>query len=778
MEYHGHDELHQGHPHDTSHLSSAKEHLPLSDETIDRESSKKDEEEEEDQDPVATSHLYPSASDQHSSSKHLIDDRNISIKHQDGSKEKVKHNNISESTMCTDVPLKDDNNVKKNQNVNNSREDLNPLPLKKRDDVIKNASNKELPLEDSASDNVQISIKKEENDPPSSTKAATPHDSSSTSAHISTDFTDSFLLRSFLTRPQLRNPPVSHVATGIPQRPLFMLPPIPQPFLMLPHHLSQPQWPIVPFQSSPQKIPATDFIPFSALTADSVIQKHTGGNKEKQVKKKQSKVGRKQKKNEDAANTAEDGGYVRYKTEYRKTNRASTMLICDKIKLPHKKPSRKFNLVDISDGAMGESSTGDKPIAELVKGQTEQENVALNVSSKIRKMKRKATTSKPAGAKKTKKVKPGISKKSKVGGANQKCQNEQKIRQGKKAGKSGVKKQTAKTKLQQVTDLKLPRPRPKKKPQLTPEKMLYNKLTQVVKQIAEPNIFSPLILPPNLEIKCSYCDTIYPDRKSLWEHIQIHLKKPVPFRLSKYYRFCKVCRKYVSEIRDHIRAVHFDGGTPYGCPKCHERFRYKGLLRNHIQNRHTTARNYMCEICGLAFKQSVTLRKHKMVHTDEKDFFCSTCGKAFKTMYALQKHVVVHAVVKPYRCEICDKQFTQQTNMKSHMRTHTGEKPYQCDMCTMAFTHNVSLKTHKKKQHGVDMWKDPTHSQTSKLVASSQPNVKMVIKFINELGDDSGEKAKADINNQPDSNVPLQYTESVGDDEAGEKVKGNNAADE
>ncbi len=434
---------------------------------------------------------------------------------------------------------------------------------------------------------------------------------------------------------------------------------------------------------------------------------------------------------------------IRYKTEYRKTNRASTMLICDKVKLPHKKPTKKMNLVDISDGlSTGESSSSmgdDLPIARLVTSKMIQESLSLNTGNKLGKGKKKTTTSsKTAGAKKSKKGKTGVStsKKMKVDGAKKKNQGEFKVKKGKKDGKSGVKKQS-----KQSTDVVKP-PRPRKKVQLTPEKMLYNKLTQVVKQIAEPNIFSPMILPPDLVIKCSYCDVVYPDRKTLWDHIQSHLKKPVPFRLSKYYRFCRICRKYVSEIRDHIRAVHFDGGTPYGCPKCPEKFRYKGLLRNHIQNRHTTARNYMCEICGLAFKQSVTLRKHKMVHTDEKNFFCTTCGKAFKTMYALQKHVVVHAIVKPFRCEICDKQFTQQTNMKSHMRTHTGEKPYRCDLCPMAFTHNVSLKTHKKKQHGIDMWKDPQHSQVNKLVASSAPNIKMAIKFIDELSSNQAEIAQ------------------------------------
>ena len=429
---------------------------------------------------------------------------------------------------------------------------------------------------------------------------------------------------------------------------------------------------------------------------------------------------------------SQDSGKVRYKTEYRKTNRASTMLICDKIKLPHKKLKRTLNLVDISEGE--DVNTGTT---------ISKETVPLNKVIKPAKMKKKGV---PKFTVKQGKGKKKLPRKSALA-SGQKTTGECKL----KVKLGGNKKKKPVSQKQSKSQEKSSKPKSmKKKQQLTPEKILYNKLTEVVKQIAEPNIFSPMTLPPGLEIKCSNCNITYPDRKSLWDHIQSHLRKPVPFRLSKYYRFCRVCQKYVSEIRDHIRAVHFDGGTPYGCPQCGEKFRYKGLLRNHMQNRHTTARNYMCEICGLAFKQSVTLRKHKMVHTDEKNFFCTTCGKAFKTMYALQKHVVVHAVVKPYRCEVCDKQFTQQTNMKSHMRTHTGEKPYKCNLCAMAFTHNVSLKTHKKKHHGIDMWKTKdSGSHMTDQLPDDQTSIQSAISFIDQL-------SKQSDNNHPSTQASMQ----------------------
>ena len=395
---------------------------------------------------------------------------------------------------------------------------------------------------------------------------------------------------------------------------------------------------------------------------------------------------------------------VKYKTEYRKTNRASTMLICDKVKLPLAKPRKTPQLVDISDGP---PSTSNKNPSTMER-RTRQINTPPDGAGKSTKFKiklKRKEVKKVGRKRKVAFVKKAKSGNGVSGSKGKKISNLKPTNTTANRTKSVGSEQLRSLLSEGTIFVTQPKKqKAKKKPTLTPEKILYNKLTEVMKDVAEPNIFSPRILPPDLEIKCSNCGEEYPDRKSLWDHIQCHLKKPVPFRLSKYYRFCRICKKYVSEIRDHVRACHFDGGTPYGCDFCPAKFRYKGLLRNHVTNRHTTARNHMCEICGMAFKQSVTLKKHKLVHTDEKNFFCSTCGKAFKTLYGLQKHSVVHALVKPYTCEICNKGFTQQTNMKSHQRTHTGEKPYKCDLCMMAFTHNVSLKTHKKKYHDVDMW--------------------------------------------------------------------------
>lgn len=43
--------------------------------------------------------------------------------------------------------------------------------------------------------------------------------------------------------------------------------------------------------------------------------------------------------------------------------------------------------------------------------------------------------------------------------------------------------------------------------------------------------------------------------------------------------------------------------------------------------RHTNERPYVCDTCGMAFRQSTDLKSHKRTHTGVKPVLCSICGK-------------------------------------------------------------------------------------------------------------------------------------------------------
>lgn len=47
--------------------------------------------------------------------------------------------------------------------------------------------------------------------------------------------------------------------------------------------------------------------------------------------------------------------------------------------------------------------------------------------------------------------------------------------------------------------------------------------------------------------------------------------------------------------------------------------------------RHTDERPYICDICGMAFRQSTDMRSHRRIHTGDKHVLCTVCGKRMTT---------------------------------------------------------------------------------------------------------------------------------------------------
>ncbi|XP_022094029.1 uncharacterized protein LOC110981102 [Acanthaster planci] len=166
---------------------------------------------------------------------------------------------------------------------------------------------------------------------------------------------------------------------------------------------------------------------------------------------------------------------------------------------------------------------------------------------------------------------------------------------------------------------------------------------------------------------------------------------------------CPLCQKLFSNILAHT-SCH----SNYLCEECGMLFRQRRSLKLHHRAVHelgdTGQLPFVCNRCGRAFRWEASLRKHRTLHSQHRHFICQTCGKSFKVQAHLKRHVIMHEEVKPFVCPFCGRRFTELSNMKVHTRVHTGEKPYVCDICKKAYSHKVSLKTHKKKEHGIDMW--------------------------------------------------------------------------
>jgi len=180
-------------------------------------------------------------------------------------------------------------------------------------------------------------------------------------------------------------------------------------------------------------------------------------------------------------------------------------------------------------------------------------------------------------------------------------------------------------------------------------------------------------------------------------------------------QLCQVTFKRPVFLKMHKQKVHatemeaFDSiieerDLVYACQVCSKKFYSQNILDHHVQRKHYTLHRKnqnrkldslspFCQLCRVAFKRSVFLKKHKKkVHYQEMDSFDTE----------------ITAEDLKHECRICENSFISQNTLDHHMkRKHdsvTRKKPFSCKLCYVSLRNVADVEKHMTNIHRDDLW--------------------------------------------------------------------------
>lgn len=127
--------------------------------------------------------------------------------------------------------------------------------------------------------------------------------------------------------------------------------------------------------------------------------------------------------------------------------------------------------------------------------------------------------------------------------------------------------------------------------------------------------------------------------------------------------------KYQVSLEAHIKAHHT---KEHKCPKCNKFFTYTSSLTNHIKQCHEAhpPLRHTCMYCGKKFNTKTECIEHELMHKIRK-FNCDTCDKKFESKKQLLSHNKIH---RPFVCDICGLGFRKSFSLKNHINRHLKTK--------------------------------------------------------------------------------------------------------
>ena len=179
---------------------------------------------------------------------------------------------------------------------------------------------------------------------------------------------------------------------------------------------------------------------------------------------------------------------------------------------------------------------------------------------------------------------------------------------------------------------------------------------------------------------CLVCHKLFKSRASLNAHLNVHGKRfKCRFCDSAYARRDYLKRHEHCNHRDQAdgstESQLLKGQRPVmllQCSFCPKVFRAKSQLDVH-ERIHTGEKPYKCQYCPIRFNTAWNMRVHEKKHSGNQSFQCKVCKKGLCTNVAMMDHMTIHTGERPNKCIQCGISFKRSTNLWRHKNKYHNQ---------------------------------------------------------------------------------------------------------
>lgn len=148
----------------------------------------------------------------------------------------------------------------------------------------------------------------------------------------------------------------------------------------------------------------------------------------------------------------------------------------------------------------------------------------------------------------------------------------------------------------------------------------------------------------------------------------------------------------------------------YSCDMCNFKTPVLSLLENTHKKIHSEEKNFKCDQCEKAFKNSKQLKNHRRLHRisacsistnaiiqnhSEIIHKCQKCGSTYAHAKSLKDHICKE---DNFSCSICGKLISSKSAFKLHLLTHDKNSEnlrYKCDNCQYTTNDHNAFRRHR-----------------------------------------------------------------------------------